>query len=188
MKPLLTRRHFLRAGLAGGALLLGVRLAWGPFARMRLADVPEQFKVLNERTATALAVIAPAMLGPVLPPEDVEDARLAALHALLKAIDQAIAALPVPVQAEVNQLLDLLVFPLTRRWLAGIRGEWTRASEAEITDFLYGWRTSRFQLLRAGYQGLHQLLCAGWYALPTSQQAIGYPGPPAHWLAARNPT
>ena len=55
--PLLTRRQFLRVGLAGGAVLLTARLVYGPFARMRLAEVPEaeQLKTLNPRTATALA-------------------------------------------------------------------------------------------------------------------------------------
>ena len=42
----------------------------------------------------------------------------------------------------------------------------------------------RFQLLRAGYQGLHQLVCAGWYAMPASQAAVGYPGPPVQWKLA----
>ena len=51
--PLLTRRQFLRVGLAGGAVLLTARLVYGPFARMRLAEVPEaeQLKTLNPRTA-----------------------------------------------------------------------------------------------------------------------------------------
>ena len=91
--PLLTRRQFLRVGLAGGAVLLTARLVYGPFARMRLAEVPEaeQLKTLNPRTATALAAIAPVMLGSAFPPAEPEETRLGAQHALVRAIDAAIA-------------------------------------------------------------------------------------------------
>lgn len=97
--PLLTRRQFLRVGLAGGAVLLTARLVYGPFARMRLAEVPEaeQLKTLNPRTATALAAIAPVMLGSAFPPAEPEETRLGAQHALVRAIDAAIAAMPAPV-------------------------------------------------------------------------------------------
>lgn len=127
--PLLTRRQFLRVGLAGGAVLLTARLVYGPFARMRLAEVPEaeQLKALNPRTATALAAIAPVMLGLAFPPAEPEETRLGAQHALVRAIDAAIAAMPTPVQAEISQLLDLLIFPPTRRLLVGLREEWARA-------------------------------------------------------------
>lgn len=184
--PLLTRRQFLRVGLAGGAVLLTARLVYGPFARMRLAEVPEaeQLKTLNPRTATALAAIAPVMLGSAFPPAEPEETRLGAQHALVRAIDAAIAAMPTPVQAEISQLLDLLIFPPTRRLLVGLREEWARADQDDIRGFLYRWRESRFQLLRAGYQGLHQLVCAGWYAMPASQAAVGYPGPPVQWKLA----
>jgi len=80
--------------------------------------------------------------------------------------------------------LDLLIFPPTRRLLVGLREEWARAEQDDIRGFLYRWRESRFQLLRAGYQGLHQLVCAGWYAMPASQAAVGYPGPPVQWKLA----
>ena len=183
---MLTRRQFLRVGLAGGAVLLTARLVYGPFARMRLAEVPEaeQLKALNPRTATALAAIAPVMLGSAFPPAEPEETRLGAQHALVRAIDAAIAAMPAPVQAEISQLLDLLIFPPTRRLLVGLREEWARAEQDDIRGFLYRWRESRFQLLRAGYQGLHQLVCAGWYAMPASQAAVGYPGPPVQWKLA----
>jgi hypothetical protein len=33
-------------------------------------------------------------------------------------------------------------------------------------------------LLQQGYQALHDLVLAAWYARPDSWPAIGYPGPP----------
>ena len=52
------------------------------------------------------------------------------------------------------------------------------ASGKEISQFLARWRVSRFDLLRAGYQALTQLIQASWYDNPTSWSVIGYPGPP----------
>jgi hypothetical protein len=54
-----------------------------------------------------------------------------------------------------------------------------------VAGFLARWRTSRFDLARAGYQALTQLIQAAWYDNPVAWRAIGYPGPPA--LAAGAP-
>jgi hypothetical protein len=48
-----------------------------------------------------------------------------------------------------------------------------------VSAFLARWRESRFDLLRAGYQALTQLVQAAWYGNPRAWGAIGYPGPPA---------
>jgi hypothetical protein len=82
------------------------------------------------------------------------------------------------VQSEINDLLGLLHFAPTRYALAGIGSAWPEASTQDVSDFLARWRTSRFDLLRAGYQALTQLLQAAWYGNPRSWPAIGYPGPP----------
>ena len=44
--------------------------------------------------------------------------------------------------------------------------------------FLTRWRHSRFEIQRAGYQALSQLIQASWYDNPASWATIGYPGPP----------
>jgi hypothetical protein len=41
------------------------------------------------------------------------------------------------------------------------------------------WRDSRFELQRASYRALTQLIQAAWYGNSASWAAIGYPGPPA---------
>jgi len=82
------------------------------------------------------------------------------------------------VQAEVGQLLALLRFLPTRLALAGIASPLDEAPAADIAAFLDRWRESRFDLLRASYQALTQLIQAAWYDNPASWPAIGYPGPP----------
>ena len=103
----------------------------------------------TQSPADWMAFGVPVMLGSAFPPAEPEETRLGAQHALVRAIDAAIAAMPAPVQAEISQLLDLLIFPPTRRLLVGLREEWARAEQDDIRGFLYRWRESRFQLLRA---------------------------------------
>jgi hypothetical protein len=62
--------------------------------------------------------------------------------------------------------------------LAGLTSPWEEASVEDVSTFLTRWRTSRFDLMRAGYQALTQLIQAAWYGNPRSWGAIGYPGPP----------
>jgi hypothetical protein len=82
------------------------------------------------------------------------------------------------VQDEVGQLLALLRLLPSRLALTGIASALEDAEPAQIAAFLKRWRESRFDLLRAGYQALTQLLQAAWYDNPASWAAIGYPGPP----------
>ena len=48
----------------------------------------------------------------------------------------------------------------------------------EIAAFFIRWRTSSFDIQRAGYQALSQLIQAAWYGNPASWSVIGYAGPP----------
>ena len=66
----------------------------------------------------------------------------------------------------------------------GVGPAWSEASVDEVSAFLASWKASRFDLFRAGYQALTQLLQAAWYDNATSWAAIGYPGPPLLALGA----
>jgi len=50
---------------------------------------------------------------------------------------------------------------------------------ADIEKFLRNWQESRVDLLKSGYQALHDLVFGAWYADPASWAAIGYAGPPS---------
>lgn len=157
-----TRRQFLQTGLAG-SLLLGIA-GCGPAAG----------KEAGRRAV--VAALAPVILDGALP--TAADARGKAVAATVDGVDKAIAGLAPATQKEIGQLFDLLAFAPTRILVAGVWPAWDIALPGEIAAFLDSWRHSRFDLLRTGYAGLHDLILGAWYAQADSWPAIGYPGPP----------
>ena len=63
--------------------------------------------------------------------------------------------------------------------MAEVWTAWSAAPPGTVNGFLRRWRFSSAALLRSGYQALHQLIMAAWYANPAAWPRIGYPGPPA---------
>ena len=164
---MLTRRRFLQVGIAGIAVLAAARLLERPRA------LAPAYRVLDPAGAAALAALVPVVLAGSLP----RDAALT--REVVEGFDRAVSGLSPAVRDEVDQLLGLLRFMPTRIALTGIASPLEEAAEPEIAAFLSRWRTSRFDLLRAGYQALTQLIQAAWYGNPASWAAIGYSGPPA---------
>lgn len=156
---MITRRQFLKTGLAGG-LLLGIAACSRPSA--------------GGRHRAALAAIVPVMLAGAIGRED----RSAAIARTVSGVETAIAGLALPTQKEIRQLFDLLSFAPTRLLAAGLWADWPQASPEAIGRFLDSWRHSRFDLLKSGYAALHNLIFGAWYAVPENWPAIGYPGPP----------
>lgn len=168
---MLSRRQFLKFGVAGGLLLAAagaVRAQKG----YRAATGADRLEVLTDGDGEVLAAIAPAILAGT-------GAAGASLVAIVGSIDRAVAGLPPHLQAEVKQLLALLASWPGRRLLAGVSAPWPQAAPADIAAFLERWRFSRWALFQQAYQALHELVLAAWYARPDSWPAIGYPGPPA---------
>ncbi|HTT36855.1 MAG TPA: hypothetical protein VMH32_04205 [Burkholderiales bacterium] len=176
---MLSRRRFIQVGLVGGAVLVAVRAAYGPFSSdPSIPEDPEfNYLALNIRDRTIVAAVSPVMLAGALP----EDAagREHALMQVIRGVDTAVSGLPSAVQDEVAQLFALLGFPVTRRIVAGVTAPWLRAKPEQISAFLERWRSSRFALLRSGYRGLQELIMAAWYGAEAAWPRIGYPGPPA---------
>lgn len=166
-----TRRQFLVVGLAGAGVLAAARLLdHGGAARSPL-------RVLAARDARIVHALVPVVLAGALPLAP--DARADAVREVVEAFERAVSGLDPAVQEEIADLFSLLGFAPTRLLFTGITSAWEDASEAEVRAFLERWRTSRFDLLRAGYQAIAQLLVASWYGNPASWARIGYPGPPA---------
>lgn len=156
----LSRRRFLQVGLAGAAVLAAARLLQRPS--------PDD---------AIFAALAPVILAGALPTEPPE--RAAAVARVVVAVQASIQGLAPAAQAEVRELCALLRFAPMRLATTGLWKALPEASAAEIAAFLTRWRDSRFDLLRAGYQGLTQLLQAGWYDDAGAWATVGYPGPPA---------
>jgi len=163
------RRAFLRTGIAGAALLaVAARLPAGS------ARAEGAARALGASDRAVLAAIVPVMLAGALPAE--AEAHRKAVASVVDGVSQTIAGMPPATRAELGELLMLLDLAPARRLLAGVSAPWPEASAEEIAAFLQKWRSSRFALLQSGYQALHDLIIAAWYAQPESWPAIGYPG------------
>jgi hypothetical protein len=169
---LLTRRQFIKVGLAGAVLLAAARYLDRPFAAS-----PEGHRVLDEGAAKIVRALIPVVLAGALPTE--EAARARAIDETVAAFDRAVSGLAPAVQEELLQMLSFLHFAPSRFASTGIWAPLDEAPREDINAFLTRWRHSRFDLQRQGYQALTQLIQASWYDNPTSWKAIGYPGPPA---------
>jgi len=133
-------------------------------------------KKLANKDAECIAALAPAVLKGALPDDPVS--RQIAVNEVVEAFDRTVAGLSPAIQKEVEELLSLLTFSITRRFVAGVSTPWSEAGEAEVSVFLDGWRRSRFALLQQGYQALARLMIACWYGNPLSWGKIDYGGPP----------
>jgi len=156
-----TRREFLKTGVAG-ALLLNLAACASP---------PE-----SDRRAVVLAALIPVFLEGALPANGGTRGEL--ITRTIAGVEKAIAGLSLATQKEIGELFDLLSFAPTRMIVAGVWSPWPEATPEAIGKFLESWRHSRFDLLKSGYAGLHDLIFGAWYARPDTWAAIDYPGPP----------
>lgn len=169
-----SRRQFIKTGIAGGLLLAAAALLQKPLDRAGkqalVAGNP-----LDPSLRTVIPAIAPVILQGAFP---TDADRAAALERITKGVALAVGALSAASQKEVAELFALLAFAPTRIAVAGLTPAWDQAGVADIEGFLRRWQHSRLDLLKSGYQALHDLVLGAWYADPQSWAAIGYPGPP----------
>ncbi|MEQ1515894.1 MAG: hypothetical protein ABL931_05330 [Usitatibacteraceae bacterium] len=171
-----SRRNFLRVGVASACVLITARvLDRDVFAEVSTPGSLDLRKIAN-KDAVCIAALTATVLKGALP--DDASARAIAINEVVEAFDRTVAGLSPAVQKEVDELLSLLTFSLTRRFVAGVTKPWNEASEDDVAGFLNNWRHSRFALLQQGYQALARLIVACWYGNPLSWGAIEYGGPP----------
>lgn len=164
---MLNRRRFLQVGLGSAVLLGGTVL----ITQDRTPAAP-QHRALSGPAANMIRALTPVLLDGTLPKDG--PARQEAIQEVVDAFDRALAGLSPAVQKELQQLLTLLTFAPTRALVGGVWRNWSSASPEDVKGFLESWRTSRVDLLRAGYQALKQVMQAGWYGNARSWEAIGY--------------
>ncbi|MCK9382298.1 MAG: hypothetical protein M0P95_14700 [Sulfuritalea sp.] len=171
-----SRRQFIKTGIAGGLLLAAAAVFQKQLDRMGkqalVAGNP-----LDPSLRTVVLAVAPVMLRGSFPVADPD--RAAALERIAKGVALAVGALSAASQKEVSELFALLAFAPTRIAVAGVSASWDQASVADIEGFLRRWQESGVDLLKSGYQALHDLVLGAWYADSASWAAIGYPGPPS---------
>ena len=172
---MLTRRQFVKTGLAGSALLALAYMLHRPVDRFAKRVLVDGFP-LESSLRLVVTALAPVMLAGAMPKD--EAARRAAIQHAADAVAKAATTLGASAQREVAELFALLALPATRIAVAGVRSAWTEAGEAEVRAFLDEWRRSRIDLLKSGYLALHDLILGAWYADGSTWAEIGYPGPP----------
>ena len=170
--PRITRRTLLKAGIAGGAVLVLARWMVTSYPPRESPEVSGS--ALDPSARAIIAALVPVLLEGALPDSD-SDARAE----VVAGVDRAVAGLPPGSRKELAQLFALLSFAPTRCLVAGVWSSWPQASRESVASFLASWRDSRFALLRSGYGALHQLILAAWYGNTRSWPAIGYGGPPS---------
>jgi hypothetical protein len=166
------RRQFIQAGLGAAALLALARWLDGPLAA---APAPRRF--LDARGVKTVSALVPVVLAGALPTDDA--ARRMAIADVVAAFDRAVGGLAIPVQQEIGELFSFLHTPPLRLAFAGLWAPIEDCTPTQLSEFLARWRDSRFELQRASYRALTQLIQAAWYGNTASWGVIGYPGPPA---------
>jgi len=161
----------MQVGLASAAALASVR--W--LERSEAAPAPNH-RVLDATAVITVAALVPIVLDGALPEEP--EARARAIRETVEGFDRAVSGMSLPTQKEVDQLFGVLRFAPTRLAFTGLWTSIEESSPEEVAAFLTRWRHSRFEIQRAGYQALSQLIQASWYDNPASWATIGYPGPP----------
>lgn len=149
------------------------------------APLASGFSVLRDSDLVTLRAVASVVLSAELPAEG--PASAIALEQTLKTLDAFLSGTSVAGQKQLLQLLDLMHMPATRYTVAGLSQPWNEASPESIASFLEHWRHSRFETLRAGYNGLTQALNMMWYLQPRAWAAIGYEPPHVIPAAASAP-
>lgn len=170
------RRTFLKVGVAGAALLLVGRWLAPTFAGQSGTDAI-LMRNLAPADARSLRRIVPVLLEGALPADKIE--RETAIVEIIHGVDRTVGHQSPAVRQEIRDLFGLLSGATTRALVAGIWSSWEQARDDDIRAFLTSWRNSRFDLLRAGYAGLNNLIATSWYGNPRSWTRIGYAGPPS---------
>ena len=161
-----SRRSFLKVGLLG---TLALATAGGLYRMTRPAETSAPF-ILDDAARSVLLAVVPAMLkDAVSSPADIE--------AAITRVGDAIHGLPLATQKEIQDLFALLALGPSRRLLAGIPDDWSRAKPEDVSAFLQDWRFSRIALFQSAYLGLHDLIAGSWYSHESTWASIGYPGP-----------
>jgi len=163
----ISRRSFIKAGLLGTLTLV----AAGGLYRTFKSPEPLQAFALDNESRAAMGAICNAMLQDAIPPT------AAATDLAVRHVQDAIAGLPLATQKEIQDLFGLLTLGPTRRFLAGVPDDWSRARPEDVKAFLQNWRVHRLMMLQSAYHALHDLIFSGWYADESTWSSIGYPGP-----------
>jgi hypothetical protein len=163
----ISRRSFLRAGVAGGLILGGAALVGKHVSGYAIdAATAEKLRVFSPQEYLVMQAAARRILAPdgndAPSPDDVA----CALH-----VDAYVARLPPPLQRDVKALLLVLEHG------SAVSTRFTRMSPSRQDDVLRAWQGSALALKRRGFQALRTLAFVGYWRDDRTWPLIGYTGP-----------
>jgi len=161
----LSRRELLRTGF-GGVLLVAFGAVL-PSGCQTYSPIARPLKFLSRKEFAVVTRAAVRILGL---PDDRGDE-------IGGFIDNLLAELPPTTQRQARLMLRVVehgthLFDLKPK-------RFTRLSQAEQDTYLQGWMESSLGARRIVFRALKTLAALGYYAQPSSWEAIGYDGP---WL------
>jgi hypothetical protein len=161
------RRTFITGAFATtAALALGVSL-------YRPELVPEDSG--DKAHALLFAVLLPVLLEDALP--DVPVLREAAINRTIEAMHDTMSLLSDEKQAELTELLQMLESRLGLLLLTGSMTPLMLRSTDELVAMLEHWRHHYLAMLNLAYQGLRELVMAGFYSSPEHWSRLNYAKP-----------
>jgi hypothetical protein len=167
----ISRRGFLRAGLAGGLVLAGAALVGRQLSGYALdGATARRLRVLSPKEYLIMQAVARRVVAP-----DAADAPSADTVEAALAVDAYVAQLPAPVQREVAALLQLVEHGSAL--FRGGASRFTRMSAAEQDATLRDWQSSSLTLRRRGFQALRTLAFIGYWRDDRTWPLLGYTGP-----------
>jgi hypothetical protein len=171
-----SRRGLLRAGLLGSAAIWAGGVLACACRRSEPPSTASPRAALSPAGEEILRAVIPVALGPLLAAAGPE--RDQALDAGMLALDDYLAHLSLPLQAEAERVFDTLDLLPARVLLLGTTRRWRDASPAAIERFLHTARDGRLLLLRRMAAFLQSMTVLAWFDQPAAWKGIGYPGPP----------
>ena len=163
------RRQFLVRGLCGGAVLAAGGISLGMWQGGALLPLPEGLLALDAFAFSVVTAATPAILQ--RPDADA--------HASAIKVDAALSFAAPEAQAEFRDFTRALNSSLLGTLLDGRVTPFLALSGNARADALEHWRFSRLLVRRSGYQALKKLVCAAYYASPSTWAGVGYAGPPS---------
>ncbi len=177
----ISRRTLVRYGV-GGALVLAAGGTGLALQRTTSRAPSRPLRALDSRSFSILVAVADRIIpvGGGFP--------AASELQVAEAIDELLARSHPAVAAEVSQVLALLENGLAGLLFDGRPRTFTSLEPAEQDAALQAWQGSSLAIRRTAYKALHGLCAAVYYASPSIDGLVGYPGPPDYGnLAAPAP-
>ena len=166
-----SRRRFLRLGLASGAVVAaGSVFAWHSVGYEVPADLARRLRALSPKEYLVVKALAARVLR-----SDADDLPAPEHVHVAEEIDGLVANLDDATRGDLKKVIHLLEHGLP--WSCAYPSRFTRLSGEQQDKVLESMMTSRISLLRGAFDSLKSLCVMAYFRDERTWGAIGYDGP-----------